>query len=68
MKSGTQLSNSQDWVRVYEEVQKCELELEKIMRPKANTYQIRKQYPAMYEKFFQQYYYLLKIYQEKKLK
>jgi hypothetical protein len=67
VKSGTQLSNSQDWVRVYEEVQKCELVLEKIMRPKANNYQIRKQYPAMYEKFFQQYYYLLKIFQEKKL-
>lgn len=65
-KSGTELGNSMDWIRIYEEVQKCELELEKIMRPRANNYQIRKFYPKLYEKFFQQYYYLLKLYHQKK--
>jgi hypothetical protein len=65
-KSAAELNNSLDWAKAYEEVQKVELELEKIMRPMANSYQIRKLYPAMYEKFFQQYYYLLKLYQEQK--
>ena len=65
-KSGAQLNNSIEWVRVYEDVQQSELDLEKIMRPKAHDYQLRKQYPKLYDKFFQQYYYLLKKYQEKK--
>lgn len=65
-KSGAELNNSLEWVRVYEDVQKSELELDKIMRPKAHDYQIRKQYPQLYNKFFQQYYYLLKKYHEKK--
>ena len=65
-KSGAQLNNSIEWVRVYEDVQQSELDLEKTMRPKAHDYQLRKQYPKLYDKFFQQYYYLLKKYQEKK--
>jgi hypothetical protein len=65
-KSDNELNHSFEWMKVYEEVQKAELELEKIMRPKAHDYEIRKQYPELYNKFFQNYYYLLKKYQEKK--
>ena len=65
-KSGTELGNSFDWIKIYEEVQKCELNIEKIMRPKANNYEIRKLYTELYEKFFQQYYFKLKLYQERK--
>ncbi len=67
-KSGVQLSNSIEWLKIYEEVQKAELALEKITRPLAHSYQIRKKYPQLYEKFFQQYYYLLKKHQEEKAK
>lgn len=65
-KSDSALSNNMEWIKSYEEVQLCELALEKVMRPKANNHIIRKEYPKMHDKFFQNYYYLLKLYHEKK--
>lgn len=65
-KSAAELNNQFEWIKAYENVQEAELEIEKIMRPKVYDYTIRKCCPKMYDKFHQQYYYLLKIYQDKK--
>jgi hypothetical protein len=65
-KKKSSLAQEMEWTKIYEEVQNCEMDLEKSMRTQYDIQNIKKMYPHFYEKFYQKYYHLIKLYHNRK--